>query len=62
VARLLDDQAALSQWGGRVLAELVEAIPQVAAPTRRLRCAGPAPYEPSTSRARRPWRCSHDRC
>jgi hypothetical protein len=30
VARLLDDQAALSQWGGRVLTELGEAIPQVA--------------------------------
>jgi hypothetical protein len=30
VTGLLDDQAALSQWGGRVLAELVEAIPQVA--------------------------------
>jgi hypothetical protein len=30
VTRLLDDQTALSQWGGRVLAELVEAIPQVA--------------------------------
>src|SRR6266536_2773875 len=30
VARLLDDPAAMGQWGGRVLAELVEALPPLA--------------------------------
>ena len=30
VARLLDDPAAVSQWGGRILAELVGALPQLA--------------------------------